>query len=45
MPLLQMTNRIMHMWNFMFWLQNTKILDKKRIFPVKNKQKGKYVEK
>ena len=29
----------------MFRLPNVKILDKKRIFFVKNKQKGKYVEK
>ena len=35
----------MPMWNFLFQLPNVKILDKKRIFAVKNKQKGKYVEK
>ena len=32
------------MWNFVFWLRNMKILDKKIIFSVKNKQKGKYVK-
>ena len=33
------------MWKFMFRLPNLKILDKKVIFSVKNKQKGKYVKK
>ena len=33
------------MWNFMFWLSNMKILDERRTFSVKNKQKGKYVKK
>ena len=35
----------MPMWNFLFRLPNVKILDEKRTFLVKNKQKGKYVEK
>ena len=34
----------MHKWNFLFRLPNLKTLDKKKIFSVKNKQKGKYVE-
>ena len=38
-------NRKMHMWNFLFRLPNVKTLDKNRIFSIKNKQKGKYVEK
>ena len=39
------SNRKMRMWKFMFRLPNLKILDKKVIFSVKNKQKGKYVKK
>ena len=35
----------MHMLSFLFRLLNVKILDEKRIFLVKNKKKGKYVEK
>ena len=35
----------MHMWNFMFWLSNMKILDERRTFSVKDKQKSKYVKK
>ena len=31
--------------NFLFRLPNVKMLDKKRIFSVKNKQKGTYVKK
>ena len=44
-----MKNRKMHMWNFMFWLQNMKTLDKNKQKGKKNcqkqKQKGKYVKK
>ena len=39
----QFRNGKRHMWNFVFQLLNVKILDKKGIFAVKNKQKGKYV--
>ena len=34
-----------HVKFFLFWLPNVKILDKRRVFFVKNKQNGKYVEK
>ena len=33
------------MYDFLFRLPNVKILDKKRFFSFKNKQKGKYVKK
>ena len=33
------------MSNFMFRLSNVKVLDKKIIFSIKNKQKGKYGKK
>ena len=42
--LLKMKDRKMHILKFMFWLPIVKILDKKRIFSVKNKQNGKYVK-
>ena len=37
-------NRKIDMWNFMFPLLNVTILDKMRIFSIKNKQRSKYVK-